>query len=189
MYLIAGLGNPTKKYEGTRHNVGFQVIDKLADKLGISVNEKKFKGVCARGMAGGEKVLLLKPETFMNLSGESIRAAVDFYRIEPEHMIIIYDDIDLAPGHLRVRVKGSAGGHNGMKNIIAHMGTQEFPRVRVGIGAKPDRMDLADYVLGHFPQVEKPVMEDAFEAAAQAALTIIEEGPDVAMNRFNRQKG
>ena len=160
MYLIAGLGNPTKKYEGTRHNVGFQVIDKLADKLGVSVNEKKFKGVCARGMAGGEKVLLLKPETFMNLSGESIRAAVDFYRIEPEHMI-----------------------------IIAHMGTQEFPRVRVGIGAKPDRMDLADYVLGHFPQVEKPVMEDAFEAAAQAALTIIEEGPDVAMNRFNRQKG
>ena len=170
MYLIAGLGNPTKKYEGTRHNVGFQVIDKLADKLGVSVNEKKFKGVCARGMAGGEKVLLLKPETFMNLSGESIRAAVDFYRIEPEHLIIIYDDIDL-------------------KNIIAHMGTQEFPRVRVGIGAKPDRMDLADYVLGHFPQVEKPVMEDAFEAAAQAALTIIEEGPDVAMNRFNRQKG
>ncbi|RGY96267.1 aminoacyl-tRNA hydrolase [Clostridium sp. AM58-1XD] len=188
MYLIAGLGNPTKQYEGTRHNAGFSVIDVLAGKLGISVNENKHKGLIGRGMAGSEKVILLKPQTFMNLSGESVRAVSDFYKIEPENIIIIYDDIDLAPGHLRVRAKGSAGGHNGIKSIIAHLGTQEFPRVRVGVGAKPDRMDLADYVLGRFPQVEKQVMEDAFEAAAQAAVTIVEEGTDTAMNRFNGRK-
>ena len=117
-----------------------------------------------------------------------MRAVSDFYKIEPENIIVIYDDIDLAPGHLRVRAKGSAGGHNGIKSIIAHLGTQEFPRVRVGVGQKPDRMDLADYVLGRFSQVEKPVMEDAFDAAAQAAITIVEEGIDTAMNRFNGRK-
>ena len=139
-------------------------------------------------MIAGEKVILLKPQTFMNLSGESVRAAADFYKIDAEHMIVLYDDIDLDVGKLRVRAKGSAGGHNGIKNIIAHMGTQEFPRVRIGVGAKPDRMDLADYVLGRFSQVERPVMEDAFEEAAEAAIAVVEDGIDAAMNRFNRKK-
>lgn len=188
MYLIAGLGNPGKQYEGSRHNAGFASVDILADKLGISINENKHKGLCGKGIIGGEKVILLKPQTYMNLSGESLRAASDFYKIEPENIIVIYDDIDLAVGHLRVRTKGSAGGHNGIKSIIAHLGTQEFPRVRVGVGAKPDRMDLADYVLGRFSQVERPVMEEAFETAAQAAIAIVEEGIDKAMNRFNGRK-
>ena len=188
MYLIAGLGNPGKQYEGSRHNAGFSSVDILADKLGISINENKHKGLCGKGIIGGEKVILLKPQTYMNLSGESLRAASDFYKIEPENIIVIYDDIDLAVGHVRVRVKGSAGGHNGIKSIIAHLGTQEFPRVRVGVGAKPDRMDLADYVLGRFSQIERPVMEEAFETAAQAAIAIVEEGIDKAMNRFNGRK-
>ncbi|HIX23947.1 MAG TPA: aminoacyl-tRNA hydrolase [Candidatus Lachnoclostridium avicola] len=188
MYLIVGLGNPGREYEHTRHNAGFDAIDVLAGKLGADVKEKKHKGLCGKGMIAGEKVILLKPQTFMNLSGESVRAAADFYKIDAEHMIVLYDDIDLDVGKLRVRAKGSAGGHNGIKNIIAHMGTQEFPRVRIGVGAKPDRMDLADYVLGRFSQVERPVMEDAFEEAAEAAIAVVEDGIDAAMNRFNRKK-
>ena len=188
MYLIVGLGNPGREYEHTRHNAGFDAIDVLAGKLGADVKEKKHKGLCGKGMIAGEKVILLKPQTYMNLSGESVRAAADFYKIDAEHMIVLYDDIDLDVGKLRVRAKGSAGGHNGIKNIIAHMGTQEFPRVRIGVGAKPDRMDLADYVLGRFSQVERPVMEDAFEEAAEAAIAVVEDGIDAAMNRFNRKK-
>ena len=188
MYLIVGLGNPGREYEHTRHNAGFDAIDVLAGKLGADVKEKKHKGLCGKGMIAGEKVILLKPQTFMNLSGESVRAAADFYKIDAEHMIVLYDDIVLDVGKLRVRAKGSAGGHNGIKNIIAHMGTQEFPRVRIGVGAKPDRMDLADYVLGRFSQVERPVMEDAFEEAAEAAIAVVEDGIDAAMNRFNRKK-
>ena len=188
MYLIVGLGNPGREYEHTRHNAGFDAIDVLAGKLGADVKDKKHKGLCGKGMIAGEKVILLKPQTFMNLSGESVRAAADFYKIDAEHMIVLYDDIDLDVGKLRVRAKGSAGGHNGIKNIIAHMGTQEFPRVRIGVGAKPDRMDLADYVLGRFSQVERPVMEDAFEEAAEAAIAVVEDGIDAAMNRFNRKK-
>lgn len=188
MYLIAGLGNPTKEYDKTRHNVGFDTIDVLADKLGTSVTEKKHKALCGKGMIGFEKVLLLKPQTFMNLSGESIRDAADFYKIDPENIIIIYDDISLEVGQLRVRGKGSAGGHNGIKNIIAHLGTQEFPRVKVGVGAKPDRMDLADYVLSRFSQTDRGVMEDAFKDAADAVETIIMEGTAAAMNRYNGKK-
>ncbi|MBQ2250106.1 MAG: aminoacyl-tRNA hydrolase, partial [Lachnospiraceae bacterium] len=145
MFLIAGLGNPGKEYETTRHNAGFMVIDALADKLGADVSEKKHKGLCGKAVIGGQKCILLKPQTYMNSSGESIRAAADYFKIAPEDIIIIYDDISLAPGQLRVRAKGSAGGHNGIKSIIAHLGTQEFPRVRVGVGEKPSRMDLADY--------------------------------------------
>ena len=188
MYLSVGLGNPTREYEPTRHNAGFDAVDMLADRLNISVKEKKHKGLCGKGMLGAEKVILLKPQTYMNLSGESVRAAADFYKIDHEHIIVMYDDIDLDVGKLRVRAKGSAGGHNGIKNIIAHLGTQEFPRVRIGVGAKPDRMDLADYVLGRFPQVEQSVMEDAFKEAAEAAAAIVEDGIDAAMNRFNRKK-
>ncbi len=188
MYLIVGLGNPTREYEHTRHNAGFDAVDMLAEKWNIAVEEKKYKGLCGKGAAGGERVLLLKPQTYMNLSGESVRAAADFYKIDPDHIIVMYDDIDLDVGKLRVRAKGSAGGHNGIKNIIAHLGTQEFPRVRIGVGAKPDRMDLADYVLGRFSQVERGVMEDAFREAADAAEAIVEDGIDAAMNRFNRKK-
>ena len=188
MYLIAGLGNPGKEYEKTRHNAGFGAIDALAEKLGISVEEKKYKGLFGKGRIGAEPVILLKPQTYMNLSGESVREAADFYKIDPEHMIVIYDDTDLEVGRLRLRAKGSAGGHNGIKNIIAHMGTQEFPRVRIGVGAKPDRMDLADYVLGRFSQVEQSQMEDGYKEAAEAAAAIVEEGIEAAMNRFNRKK-
>ncbi len=189
MYIIAGLGNPTKEYEGTRHNVGFAVLDVLADRLFASVEERKFKGYYGRGVIGGEKVILLKPQTYMNLSGESVRAAADFYKVEPDHIIVVYDDISLDVGQLRIRTKGSAGGHNGIKNIIAHLGTQEFPRIKVGVGNKPPRMDLADYVLSRFSKEEKGEMEDAYKTAAEAVEAYIKEGPDAAMNRFNGHKG
>ena len=189
MYIIAGLGNPTREYEKTRHNVGFEVIDVLADMLGTTVEEKKFKGCYGRGIIGGEKVLLLKPQTFMNLSGESIRAASDFYKVDPEHIIIIYDDISLDVGQLRIRKKGSAGGHNGIKNIIALLGTQEFPRIKVGVGDKPKKMDLADYVLSRFSKEDRAAMEDAFKEAAKAVEVMITEGMDTAMNQFNGHKG
>ena len=185
MYLIAGLGNPTREYEKTRHNVGFDTIDVLADRINTDVAERKFKGLYGKGMLGGEKVILLKPQTFMNLSGESVRAAADFYKIPTDHIIVIYDDISLDVGHLRIRTKGSAGGHNGIKNIIAHLGTQEFPRIKIGVGGKPPRMDLADYVLSRFPAEERKIMETAFRDAAEAAGVLIAEGPDAAMNRFN----
>ena len=188
MYIIAGLGNPTREYEKTRHNVGFEVIDVLADMLGTTVEEKKFKGCYGRGIIGGEKVLLLKPQTFMNLSGESIRAASDFYKVDPEHIIIIYDDISLDVGQLRIRKKGSAGGHNGIKNIIAHLGTQEFPRIKVGVGDKPKKMDLADYVLSRFSKEDRAAMDDAFKEAAKAVEVMITEGMDIAMNQFNGHK-
>ena len=188
MYLIVGLGNPTREYERTRHNVGFDTIDVLADKINTDVSEKKFKGLYGKGMLGGERVILLKPQTFMNLSGESVRAAADFYKIPPDHILVIYDDISLDVGHLRIRTKGSAGGHNGIKNIIAHLGTQEFPRVKVGVGAKPPKMDLADYVLSRFSKEDQEKMKDAFQEAAEAVEALITEGADRAMNRFNGHK-
>ena len=163
MYIIAGLGNPTREYEKTRHNVGFEVIDVLADRLGTTVEEKKFKGCYGRGIIGGQKVLLLKPQTFMNLSGESVRAAADFYKVDPEHIIIVYDDISLD--------------------------TQEFPRIKVGVGDKPKKMDLADYVLSRFSKEDSAVMEDAFREAAGAVEMMIIQGADAAMNQFNGHKG
>lgn len=188
MYIVAGLGNPTKEYEKTRHNAGFEVIDVLADMLFTTVEDKKFKGYYGKGTIGGEKVLLLKPQTYMNLSGESVRAAADFYKVDPEHIIIVYDDISLDVGQLRIRKKGSAGGHNGIKNIIAHLGTQEFPRVRVGVGGKPNKMDLADYVTSRFSKEDRGLMEDAFKEAAKAVEVLITEGADSAMNQFNGHK-
>ena len=188
MYLIAGLGNPTKEYDKTRHNVGFSVIDVLADRYRIDISEKKHKALCGRGVIEGQKDLLLKPQTFMNLSGESIRAAADYYKIEPEEMIVIYDDISLDPGQLRIRLKGSAGGHNGIKNIIANLGTQDFPRIKVGVGAKPPRMDLADYVLSRFGAGEQKLMEEAFGEAAEAAVMMMTDGAERAMNHFNAKK-
>lgn len=188
MYLIAGLGNPTREYDKTRHNVGFSVIDVLADKYNIDVSDRKHKALCGRGVIEGEKVLLLKPQTFMNLSGESIREAVDYYKIDPEDIIVIYDDISLEPGQLRIRLKGSAGGHNGIKNIIAHLGTQEFPRIKVGVGAKPPKMDLADYVLSRFGAEEQKVMDEAFGEAAEAAVMMMTTGAERAMNHYNAKK-
>lgn len=188
MFIIAGLGNPTREYEKTRHNVGFEVIDILADKLGIRVTDKKHRAFCGMGMLGTEKVILSKPQTYMNLSGESIGSMADFYKVEPEHIIVICDDINLEEGQLRIRTKGSAGGHNGLKNIITHLGTQEFLRIRVGVGEKPKEMDLADYVLGRFPKEQEAIMEDAYKTAAEAAIMIVSDGADMAMNHFNRKK-
>lgn len=188
MYIIAGLGNPTKEYDKTRHNVGFAVIDQLADRYGIDVSERKHRAFCGKGVIEGQKVLLVKPQTFMNLSGESLRSAMDYYKALPEELIVIYDDISLPPGQLRIRLKGSAGGHNGIKNIIAHLGTQEFPRIKVGVGEKPPRMDLKDYVLSRFSKGEQELMEEAFREVAQAVAMMISDGADRAMNHFNTKK-
>ena len=188
MLIIAGLGNPGREYENTRHNAGFMFLDALADKLGADISERKHKALCGKAVIGGQKVILLKPQTYMNSSGESIRAAADYYKVAPEDILVIYDDISLAPGQLRIRAKGSAGGHNGIKSIIAHLGTQEFPRVKVGIGEKPPRMDLADYVLGHFSEGEKRIMADAVKEAADAVCEIVNMGIEQAMNDHNRKK-
>ena len=188
MYIIAGLGNPSKEYEKTRHNAGFDTIDLLAEKLGIDLTEKKHRAYCGKGMIGTEKVLLLKPQTFMNNSGESLRDAADFYKVEPEQILVIYDDISLEPGQLRIRMKGSAGGHNGIKSIIAHLKTQDFPRIKIGVGAKPELMDLADYVLSRFSPAEREKMEESFREGAEAVITFLKDGKDAAMNQYNRKK-
>lgn len=186
MYIIAGLGNPSVKYKGTRHNMGYDVIDNIAERNDISMDTKKFKSLCGKGMIQGEKVLLIKPETFMNLSGEAVRAAVEFYKINPEEeLIVIYDDISLDPGKLRIRAKGSAGGHNGIKNIISHIGTERFKRIKVGVGSKPEGMDLADYVLGRFGKIERITVDKGIDDAARAVEVMIAEGIDKAMNLFN----
>lgn len=189
MFIIAGLGNPSKEYQKTRHNVGFDTIDCIADKYGIAVTEKKHKAIIGKGVIAGEKVILMKPQTYMNLSGESIKAALDYYKTdETDSLIVIYDDISLPPGQLRIRKKGSAGGHNGIKNIIAHLGHDTFMRIKVGVGEKPAGYDLADYVLGHFSKEDRSVMEEAFREAADAVEMMITEGPDAAMNAFNKKK-
>lgn len=186
MYIIAGLGNPTREYQHTRHNVGFDTIDVIAEKYNISVEDKKHKALIGKGYIQGEKVILVKPQTYMNLSGESIGEICDYYKVDPEEeLIVIYDDISLAPGKLRIRPKGSAGGHNGIKNIIAHLGTQNFKRIKVGVGEKPKGWDLADYVLGHFAKEEQPLMEEAFERAAEAVKVLLESDIATAMNQFN----
>ena len=189
MYLIAGLGNPGREYENTRHNAGFASIDRLAEKNHISIDMKKFQALCGTGYIGGQKVLLLKPQTYMNLSGESLRAACDFFKIDPEQeLIVIYDDISLAPGQLRIRAKGSAGGHHGIKSIISHLGTQVFLRVKVGVGEKPQGWDLADYVLGHFSKEEQQVMQESFDRAADAAAALLSEEVQQVMNEYNTHK-
>lgn len=189
MFVIAGLGNPGSKYEKTRHNVGFQVIDCLANKYHIEMNQKKHKAICGTGIIEGQKVLLVKPQTYMNLSGESIREVLDFYKLdEEEEFLVIYDDISLQPGQLRIRKKGSAGGHNGVKNIIHHLGKQVFPRIKLGVGEKPQGYDLADYVLGNFSKEDEVIMRESYEKAAQAVVAILTEGADWAMNEFNSHK-
>ena len=188
MYLIAGLGNPSKNYEGTRHNIGFTMIDAIGEKFGIDVTTKKHKALGGRGIIDGMRVILAKPQTYMNLSGESIREIADFYKIEPENIIIIYDDISLDVGRLRIRKKGSAGGHNGIKNIIAHLGTQEFPRIKVGIGNKPEGWDLADYVLSKYSKAEQEALKEASDDVIGAVRLMIMDDIDAAMNRYNAKK-
>lgn len=185
MKIIVGLGNPTREYEGTRHNVGFSVIYNISDKYNINVDTKKHKALIGKGIIEGEKVILAMPQTYMNLSGESVRELVDYYKCDPEDIIVIYDDISLDVGKLRIRAKGSAGGHNGIKNIIAHLGTQEFPRIKVGVGEKPLRMDLADYVLGHFSKEEQPIIREGADKACDAVALMIKEDIATAMNKFN----
>lgn len=188
MYIIAGLGNPTSQYEGTRHNAGFAVIDALADKYNISVDGRKNRAFIGKGIIEGQKVLLVKPQTYMNLSGESIGGLVDYFKIDEEQeLIVIYDDISLPPGQIRIRKKGSAGGHNGIKNIIAHLGTQVFPRIKVGVGEKPKKYDLADYVLSHFTKAEQEEMNEGYQKAIQAVEKILSGEMEAAMNEFNRK--
>jgi PTH1 family peptidyl-tRNA hydrolase len=189
MFLIAGLGNPDKKYEHTRHNIGFDVIDALADKYNISINEKKHKALCGAGAIEGVKVLLVKPQTYMNLSGESIAEVLNFYKLDPEsEMLVIFDDISLAPGNIRIRKKGSAGGHNGIKNIIAMTGTQNFMRIKVGVGEKPQGWDLVDHVLGRMDKADWERAEEAIGDAVDAAVLMIRGEVDLAMNRYNAKK-
>lgn len=187
MYIIAGLGNPGKQYDHTRHNVGFDTLDILEENYHIPIEGKKFKALYGQGYLNGQKVLLVKPQTYMNLSGESIRAFVDYFKIDPkEELIVIYDDISLEPGQLRIRAKGSAGGHNGIKNIIANLG-DTFKRVKVGVGEKPKGYDLADYVLSHFSKAERELVEDAMERAADAVALITAGEMDKAMNEYNKK--
>ena len=188
MYIIVGLGNPGRQYVHTRHNVGFDTIDVLAERYRISVDTKKHKALYGKGIIDGQKVILAKPQTFMNLSGESVRELIDFYKIdETEELIVVYDDISLEPGQLRLRAKGSAGGHNGIKNIIAHLGGQVFKRVKVGIGEKPKGYDLADYVLSHFSKAERELVGESLERAADAVVKIITGDMDAAMNEYNKK--
>lgn len=188
MYIIVGLGNPGRDYENTRHNIGFDVIDRLADQENIGVLEKKHKAIIGKGVIAGEKCILAKPQTFMNLSGESVRALLDYYKADgTTDLIVISDDVSLDVGQIRIRKKGSAGGHNGLKNIIANLGHDTFMRVKMGVGEKPRGWDLVDYVLGHFPPQERKVMDEATERAADAIRMMIAEDADAAMNEFNRK--
>lgn len=188
MYIIVGLGNPGREYGNTRHNIGWDVIDVLADRAHMDVLEKKHKAIIGKGVIAGQKCILAKPQTYMNLSGESVRELVDYYKIDEEtELIVISDDVSLEVGQIRIRKKGSAGGHNGLKSIIGHLGHDTFQRVKMGVGEKPKGYDLADWVLGHFSKEERKLMDDAAKRAAEAIELMITEGADVAMNRYNRK--
>lgn len=185
MYIIAGLGNPGSEYEYTRHNMGFRVIDVLAEEYNISVDEKKHKGLIGKGVIEGQKVVLVKPQTFMNLSGECIREVMNYYKETPENFIVVFDDISLDVGKLRVRPKGSAGGHNGIKNIIAQLGTEEFARVKFGVGDKPKGCDLVNHVLGRFAKEDEELAKSRLKIAAEAIVCVMKEGCEAAMNKYN----
>lgn len=185
MYLIVGLGNPEEEYSNTRHNMGFDTINKIAKQYNIEVNKNKFKGLCGSGIIENKKVILLKPQTYMNLSGESIKETMDFYKIQQENLIIIYDDIDLEAGIIKIRKKGGPGTHNGMKSVISNIKTQEYARVRVGIG-KPERKEqLIEYVIGKIPDKDQKILDEATTKSKEALIEIIKNGVDIAMNKFN----
>lgn len=184
MYIIAGLGNPGKKYEETRHNMGFMAVDFLAEKYDIKVNKIRFRALTGEGRIAGQKVLLLKPQTYMNLSGESVRLALEYYKVNPQELIVIYDDIDIQAGMIRIRKKGSAGTHNGMRNILYHIQTEDFPRIRVGIGSGR-KEDMINYVTGSVPKNEITLLKEAADKAACGAACIVEKGIEKAMNEYN----
>ena len=189
MYLIVGLGNPGRQYEATRHNMGFDVIDKLVEEYNVPQSGVKFNAMYGKGRIEGQPVILMKPLSYMNLSGGPVRDMANYFKINPEtEMIVIYDDIDLEPGQLRIRKKGSAGGHNGIKDIIRRLGTEKFIRIRVGVGAKPKDWDLADFVLGHFSDSDRKLVDEGINDAAEAVEMILSEGVDAAMNKYNRKK-
>lgn len=185
MYVILGIGNPGKQYENTKHNIGFISLDFLAASLGIQMNKIKFKALVGEGYLGSEKVLLVKPQTFVNLSGESASEIMNFYKLPPENLIVIYDDINLDAGRIRIRPKGSDGGHNGIKSILYHLKSDNFPRIRLGVGMKPQGYDLADWVLSKFTDEEIKVMSKAVDLVPDMVEEIIQRGPASAMNRFN----
>lgn len=185
MFIIVGLGNPGLQYAGTRHNIGFGVIEELADVYNITMNIDKNKGICGKGIIEGQKVLLVMPQTFMNNSGECVRAVLDYYKEDVDNLLVIYDDICLDTGRLRIRPKGSAGGHNGIKSIIAHIGTEEFKRIRFGVGDKPKNYDLADWVLGRFPKEQTDDVREGIERAVKAVGVILDRGIEAGMNEFN----
>ena len=187
--LIVGLGNPGRQYEATRHNMGFDTVDCLIEKHNVPQGGVKFNAMYGKGIIGGDKAILMKPLSFMNLSGGPVRDMVNFFKIDPEkELIVISDDIDLEPGQLRIRKQGSAGGHNGLKDIIQKLGTQNFIRIKIGVGAKPQGWDLADHVLSRFPDSERKLVDEAIREAADAVEKIIAQGPDAAMNEYNRKK-
>lgn len=186
MYLVVGLGNPGRDYVGTRHNVGFETADVICSKYDIKLNKEKFRAIYGEGRIGGERVIVAKPQTFMNLSGESVREIMSWYKIEPENLIVVYDDISLETGTLRIRPKGSAGGHNGIKNIIYQLNTDMFPRIKIGISApKNDEYELVDYVLGKFSKEEVDVLIKVAIKAAESVEVIIKDGVELAMSKFN----
>lgn len=185
MYLIVGLGNPESDYAKTRHNMGFNVVNKLAEKFNIEVNKTKFKALFGTGTINNEKVVLIKPQTFMNLSGEAVQEFANFYKVDPQNIIVIFDDIDTVPGKIRIRRNGSAGTHNGMKSVVQCLATENFPRVRVGIGKPEFKGDLINYVIGHVPEEEMQEMLKGVDLAAQAVEEILASGIDCAMNKFN----
>ena len=185
MYLIVGLGNPEQDYSNTRHNMGFNTINKLSKQYEIEVTKNKFKGLYGSGIIEGKKVILLKPQTFMNSSGESIKEIMQFYKIEPQDLIVIYDDIDIKPGIIKIRKAGGPGTHNGMKSVVHELNTQDFKRVRVGIGMPKEEQDLIEYVIGAIPEEEKENLENGTDLAKEAVISIIKDGIDIAMNKFN----
>ena len=188
MFIIVGLGNPGDKYTGTRHNIGFDIITKLADEHDIKMDFMKHKALCGKGYIDGNKVILAQPLTYMNLSGESVIELINYYKIDQDELIIIYDDISLDVGKIRIRKKGSAGGHNGIKNIIQHLGTQEFNRIKIGVGEKPKQWDLAEYVLSAFAKEDEGAIKDAISNAACACRDIINNDVEYAMNKYNVSK-
>lgn len=187
MFLVAGLGNPEKKYDNTRHNIGFEAVKMFADKQNISLNKQKFKAIVGEGYVGSEKVIVALPQTYMNLSGESIGEIASFYKIPNENVIILHDDISIDTGRLRIREKGSAGGHNGLKSIISHLGGDVFCRIKIGVGApKHKDYDLADFVLGSFSKEETKILEPVLKDVSSAVECIIKESTSKAMNKYNR---
>ena len=189
MKAIFGLGNYGPKYAGTRHNMGFDTVTRLSDKWRIPLDTKKFKGLCGFGWYNGEKVILIQPQTYMNNSGECVREICDFFKLTNKDIIVIYDDISLAPGQLRLRPKGSAGGHNGIKSVIEYLGTEEFDRVKIGVGAKPEGGDLIDHVLSRFDRETQPLIREAIDRAAMAVEMVLENGIEAAMGEYNRKIG